>query len=516
MSKNKEFEDMNSSAAAAGGSERIAKQHAQGKLTATERVEALSDPGSFFEIDRFVTHRCHDFEMQERKALGDGVVAGLAQIAGRKVGIFAQDFTVLGGSLSWANSQKICKLMDHITQNPQPIIGLNDSGGARIQEGVESLAGYAEIFYRNVQMSGLVPQISLVMGPCAGGAVYSPALTDFIIMVKKTSHMFITGPEVIKEVTREEVTKDALGGSETHTSMSGVAHLEAENDLDALRISRQLLSYLPQSCFEKAQITTSSDPITRKTSEIESVLPESASRTYDVKKIITAIADDGILFELQPEHAKNIVIGFLRIGGESIGVVANQPKHLAGCLDINASIKAARFVRFCDAFNIPILTLVDVPGFLPGLQQELGGIIKHGSKLLFAFAEATVPRVTLILRKAYGGAYDVMNSKHIRSDFNFALPSAEVAVMGPDAAVNIVYRKELDSCSSDAERKDLRDKKIQEYRQKFASPWKCAELGFVDAVIAPEDVRTVLAQSFLRLRDKQRIRPNKIHANEPL
>jgi propionyl-CoA carboxylase beta chain len=516
MSKKSTFEEMNQQAFNAGGPERISKQHAQGKLTARERVDALCDTGTFFELDRFTTHRCHDFDMQERKALGDGLVSGLGQVAGRECGIFAQDFTVLGGSLSWANAQKICKVMDHIALNPKPLIGLNDSGGARIQEGVESLAGYAEIFYRNVQLSGLVPQISLILGPCAGGAVYSPALTDFIIMVKKTSHMFITGPEVIKEVTREEVTKDALGGSETHCQQSGVAHLEAENDLEAIKLCKQLLEFLPSSCHEKSPILNFNDPISRPTPEIEAVLPTIAAKTYDVKKVITCIADDGYFFEIQADHAKNIVIGFMRIAGESIGVVANQPKHLAGCLDINASLKAARFVRFCDSFNIPLLTLVDVPGFLPGLQQELGGIIKHGSKLLYAFAEATVPRCTLILRKAYGGAYDVMNSKHIRADFNFALPGAEVAVMGPDAAVNIIYRKELEQADSEASRKELRERLIQEYREKFASPWKCAELGFVDAVISPTEVRSVLAQSFSKLRNKKRTRLDKHHGNEPL
>src|SRR5512143_3471213 len=437
------LDEMNQRALEGGGKARIDKQHEGGKLTARERVDLLLDPGSFVEMGRFVTHRATEFGMADQKVLGDGVVTGFGLVDGRKVFVFAQDFTVFGGSLSGAYAQKICKLMDQAMKVGAPVIGLNDSGGARIQEGVESLAGYADIFLRNTLASGTVPQISAIMGPCAGGAVYSPAITDFILMVEGTSYMFITGPDVIKAVTHEEVTKEDLGGAHTHASKSGVCHLTAADDRTSIAQIRELLSFIPSNNQEDPPFKPSTDPPLREVPELDGMIPVESNKPYDVKDVIRAVVDEGQLFEIAPDYAANIVVGFARIAGRSVGVVANQPQVLAGVLDIDASMKAARFVRFCDCFNIPLVTFVDVPGFLPGTDQEDGAIIKHGAKLLFAFAEATVPKVTVILRKAYGGAYDVMASKHIRADVNLAFPTAEIAVMGPDGAVNIVYRNEI-------------------------------------------------------------------------
>ena len=493
------LEDLTARALAGGGKERVEKQHAAGKLTARERIDLLLDPGSFVEIDRLVTHRSTDFGMEKQKIPGDGVVTGYGTVDGRKVCVFAQDFTVFGGSLSGAYASKICKVMDMAMKVGAPVVGLNDSGGARIQEGVESLAGYADIFLRNTLASGVIPQISAIMGPCAGGAVYSPAITDFILMVEGTSYMFITGPDVIKTVTHEEVTKEDLGGALTHNSKSGVAHFASPDDRAALQTVRQLLSYLPSNNADDPPRIPCNDPIDREAPQLDALIPLESNRPYDIKEVITAVVDHGQLLEVHASYAMNMVCAFARIGGRPIGIVANQPAVLAGCLDIDASVKAARFVRFCDCFNIPLVTFVDVPGFLPGTDQEYGGIIKHGAKLLYAFAEATVPKITLITRKAYGGAYDVMASKHIRADINLAYPTAEIAVMGPDGAVNIIYRKEIDQSADPAATKA---RFVEEYRAKFANPFKAAELGFIDDVIHPRVTRHRIAHALDLLKDK--------------
>src|SRR5712671_4981034 len=493
-----------------GGEERVDKQHEEGKLTARERLELLLDPGSFVELDKFKVHRCDDFGMENKKILGDGVVTGYGTVEGRQVFVFAQDFTVFGGSLSGAYAEKICKVMDLAVATGCPVIGLNDSGGARIQEGVVSLAGYAEIFYRNVSASGVVPQLSAILGPCAGGAVYSPAITDFIVMTKGSSYMFITGPDVIKTVTHEEVTKDDLGGAQAHNARSGVAHFAAEDEPGAIRALRELLSYLPSNNLEDPPVVASEDPPDRRDESLKTIVPENPNRPYDIKEVIRAVVDDRHFLEVHEHFARNIVVGFARLGGRSVGVVANQPAVLAGVLDIDASRKGARFVRTCDAFNIPLITFVDVPGFLPGTAQEWGGIITHGAKLLYAFAEATVPKLTVITRKAYGGAYDVMASKHIRADVNLAWPTAEIAVMGPEGAVNIVFRRELEKGAK------TRDDLVQSYRNTFANPYKAAELGYVDEVILPEDTRPRLCRALQMLRTKRAEVPRRKHGNIPL
>jgi propionyl-CoA carboxylase beta chain len=507
------LDELNTKALEGGGKARVDKQHAAGKLTARERIDLLLDPGSFTEMDRFVTHRCSDFGMQDQKVLGDGVVTGHGTVDGRRVFVFAQDFTVFGGSLSGAYASKICKVMDLAMRVGAPVIGLNDSGGARIQEGVESLAGYADIFLRNTLASGVVPQISAVMGPCAGGAVYSPAITDFILMVENTSYMFITGPEVIKTVTHEEVTKEELGGAHAHAAKSGVAHFTSPDDRACIAKVRELLSFLPLNNTEDPPVIACHDPVDREVPELDELVPAESNKPYDMKKVITAVVDEGYFFEVHEQWAKNMVVGFARIGGRPVGIVANQPAYLAGVLDIDASIKAARFVRFCDCFNLPIVTWVDVPGFLPGVDQEHRGIIVHGAKLLYAFCEATVPKLTVITRKAYGGAYDVMSSKHVRGDVNLAFPTAEIAVMGPDGAVNIVYRKEIEE-AADGEK--ARADFSAEYRTKFANPYKAAELGFVDEVIHPRLVRKRLADSLVMLKNKRMDNPPRKHGNLPL
>jgi propionyl-CoA carboxylase beta chain len=505
--------DAEKAAFAAGGEARIAKQHQQGKLTARERIEALLDPGTFEEYDRLKTHRCTDFGMQDQKFPGDGVVTGHGLVGGRRVFVFSQDFTVFGGSLSGAFAEKVCKIMDLAMKVGAPVVGLNDSGGARIQEGVVSLAGYADIFLRNTLASGVIPQISGIFGPCAGGAVYSPAITDFTVMVENTSYMFITGPDVIRSVTHEEVTQEALGGARAHATKSGVAHLTAPDEHAAIDNIRELLSFLPQNRSERPPFSPTSDPIDRDCPKLDTFVPDNANKPYDIKGLIEEVADDQHFFEIQPAWARNMVIGFARLGGRPVGIVANQPMVLAGCLDIDASIKAARFVRFCDAFNIPLVTFVDVPGFLPGTTQEWGGIIKHGAKLLYAFAEATVPKVTLITRKAYGGAYDVMASKHIRADVNYAYPTAEIAVMGPDGAVNIIHRHTLQKAQDpEARRAEL----VEEYRDTFANPFRAAELGYIDAIIHPRETRRRLIASLEMLKDKVEESPMKKHGNIPL
>ena len=505
--------DLDAKAVAGGGPERREKQHQQGKLTARERIELLLDPGSFIEMDRFVTHRCVDFGMADKKFPGDGVVTGHGTVDGRTIYVFAQDFTVFGGSLSGAFAQKICKVMDLAVKTGAPVVGLNDSGGARIQEGVESLAGYAEIFWRNTQASGVVPQISLILGPCAGGAVYSPAITDFVIMAQQTSFMFITGPDVIKTVTHETVSQEDLGGAVRHATTSGVAHFAADDEKAAIATARVLLGFMPSNNLDSPPRLATQDPIDRKDEKLKSVVPEDPSKPYDMKDVIHAVVDDGIFFEVHERYARNILCGFARINGQSVGVVGNQPAFLAGCLDIDASVKAARFVRFCDCFNIALVTFVDVPGFLPGTAQEYGGIIRHGAKLLYAYAEATVPKVTVITRKAYGGAYDVMSSKHIRGDMNFAWPSAEIAVMGPDGAVNIIYRQELLKAKDPAAE---RAKLTEHYRETFANPFKAAELGYIDEVILPEDTRQRIARSLEILKGKREVAPSRKHGNLPL
>jgi len=501
-------------AARGGGPERIDKQHAAGKLTARERVELLLDPGSFVEVDALVTHRCRDFGMDEKTIPGDGVVAGYGTIDGRLVYLFAQDFTVFGGSLSETNAEKICKVMDLAMENGAPLIGLNDSGGARIQEGVASLGGYADIFLRNTLASGVVPQISAIMGPCAGGAVYSPAITDFVFMVEGTSYMFVTGPEVIRTVTHEEVTKEELGGAGTHSRKSGVAHFTVANDAACLAAIRELLSYLPSNNLDDPPPGRSDDDPNREDPALDALVPPDPNKPYDIKKLIAAVVDDGRLFEVHADYARNLVVGFARLGNRSVGVVANQPAYLAGVLDIDASLKGARFVRFCDAFNLPLVTFEDVPGFLPGTQQEFGGIIKHGAKLLYAFAEATVPKITVIVRKAYGGAYCVMASKHIRTDVNLAYPTAEIAVMGPEGAVNILYKRELDQGGEDGAA--LRAELVAEYRAKFSNPFVAAERGFVDAVIEPRTTRPQLVRALRQLAAKRATMPAKKHGNIPL
>ena len=497
-----------------GGRDRIEKQHAAGKLTARERIELLLDAGSFVEIDALVTHRCRDFGMDKVSIPGDGVVCGYGTVAGRLVYVFAQDFTVFGGSLSETNAAKICKVMDLAVENGAPIIGLNDSGGARIQEGVASLGGYADIFLRNTLASGVVPQISAILGPCAGGAVYSPAITDFIFMVEGTSYMFVTGPEVIRTVTHEQVTMEELGGASTHAAKSGVCHLTVPNDAACLAAIRELLSYLPSNNLDDPPAGASEDDPNRESEELDTLVPEDPNKPYDIKRLIAAVVDDGKFFEIHAQYARNIVVGFARIGNRSVGIVANQPAYLAGVLDIDASLKGARFVRFCDAFNIPLVTFEDVPGFLPGTAQEYGGIIKHGAKLLYAYAEATVPKVTVITRKAYGGAYCVMSSKHLRTDVNFAYPTAEIAVMGPEGAVNILYKRELDEAGADGPQ--VRAEKVAEYREKFSNPYIAAERGFVDAIIAPRRTRPEIVRALRQLGSKRSSVPPKKHGNIPL
>ena len=504
-----QLEEKRAAAALGGGQERIDKQHARGKLTARERVELLLDEGSFEEWDTFVEHRCTDFGMQDNKVLGDGVVTGYGTINGRMVFVYSQDFTVFGGSLSETHAETICKVMDQAMKVGAPVIGINDSGGARIQEGVVSLGGYAEVFQRNQLASGVVPQISLVMGPCAGGAVYSPAMTDFIFMVKDTSYMFVTGPDVVKTVTHETVTDEELGGAVTHSTISGVCDCAYDNDVEALLMTRRFINYLPSNNREKAPFRPTPDSADRMEMSLDTLIPNNPNKPYDMKEAIHKIVDDNEFWELQPDHAKNIVIGFARMDGNPVGIVANQPLVQAGCLDIKSSIKAGRFVRFCDAFNIPIITLVDVPGFMPGSAQEYGGIIKHGAKLLFAYAEATVPKVTIITRKAYGGAYDVMASKHLRGDVNLAWPSAEIAVMGPKGAVEIIFRKYSGDEEKIAER-------TEEYREKFANPFIAASRGYIDDVIAPHATRKRVCRSLAMLREKKLENPWRKHDNIPL
>ena len=504
-----ELEERRALARMGGGEKRIAAQHAKGKLTARERIDLLLDEGSFEEWDMFVEHRCNDFGMAGQKVPGDGVVTGWGTVNGRLVFVFSQDFTVFGGSLSEPHAEKICKIMERAMQVGAPVIGINDSGGARIQEGVASLAGYAEVFQRNVLASGVVPQISMVMGPCAGGAVYSPAMTDFIFMVKDSSYMFVTGPDVVKTVTHEVVTHEQLGGAITHTSKSGVADLAFENDVEAIAELRRFIDFLPASNREKPPVLATSDPADRIEPSLDNLIPDNPNKPYDIKELIEKVVDEGHFFELQPAYAGNIVIGFARMEGHTVGIVANQPMVLAGCLDIDASKKAARFVRFCDCFNIPIVTFVDVPGFLPGTTQEYGGIIKHGAKLLFAYAEATVPKVTVITRKAYGGAYDVMSSKHIRGDVNYAWPTAEIAVMGPKGAVEIIFRGDLDDPAKIEAR-------TEEYRTRFANPFVAAQRGFVDEVIRPHNTRRRVCGALRMLRGKELQNPWKKHDNIPL
>src|SRR5437868_4130729 len=511
--KFKELKRRNAAAEEGGGAQRRERQHKEGKMSARERIEFLLDEGTFEETDKFVTHRSQDFGMAEQKPLGDGFITGHGRIEGRLVFVFAQDFTVFGGSLSEANAAKIVKIMDLAAKVGAPLIGLNDSGGARIQEGVMSLAGYADIFLRNTLYSGVVPQISAIMGPCAGGAVYSPAITDFIVMVNKTSYMFITGPDVIKTVTHEDVTKDELGGAHTHNETSGVAHFLANDDAECLALVRELLTFLPSNNLDDPPRKPSADPVDRENHELDAIVPAQSNLPYDIKDVIHEVVDEGYFFEVQEHYAKNIVVGFARMDGRPVGIVANQPAFLAGTLDINASMKGARFVRFCDCFNLPLLTFEVVPGFLPGTNQEYGGIIKHGAKLLFAFAEATVPKVTVITRKAYGGAYCVMASKHIRTDVNYAWPTAEIAVMGPEGAVDIVYRRELENAPKPEE---LRVQKIEEFRDRFANPYVAAERGFVDAVIQPRETRRRVIQALAMLQNKRDKNPPRKHGNIPL
>jgi propionyl-CoA carboxylase beta chain len=513
-----------------GGPERRARQHEQGKLSARERIDLLLDEGTFEETDKFVTHRCTDFGMAEKRVPGDGFVTGYGKVEGRTVFVFAQDFTVFGGSLSESNAAKIVKLMDMAMRVGAPMVGLNDSGGARIQEGVVSLAGYADIFLRNTLASGVIPQISAVLGPCAGGAVYSPAITDFTLMVDKTSYMFVTGPDVIKTVTHEEVTKEKLGGATTHNEVSGVAHFMAHNDRECIAMIRELLSFMPSNNLDDPPRRPCSDPSDRADRELDTIVPAESNQPYDIKTVIERLVDNAYFFEVHEHFARNIVIGFARMSGRPVGVIANQPAFLAGVLDIDASVKAARFVRFCDAFNIPLITLEDVPGFLPGVQQEYGGIIRHGAKLLFAFAEATVPKLTVITRKAYGGAYCVMSSKHIRTDVNLAWPTAEIAVMGPEGAVNIVYGRELELALKEAEGREgplsdehraellaaIRSEKVHEFREQFANPYVAAERGYVDAVILPRETRRLLIAALEMLDGKRDKNPPKKHGNIPL
>ncbi|MDA3816756.1 MAG: acyl-CoA carboxylase subunit beta [Prolixibacteraceae bacterium] len=502
------FEHKKAEALAGGGPERIKKYEATGRLTARQRIDLFFDPGTFNEFDRMVTHRCTNFGMEENKIPGDGVVAGYGKVNGRLVFAFAQDFTVFGGSLSRSNADKIIKVMKQALKMGAPIVGLNDSGGARIQEGVSSLAGYGDIFQLNVKASGVIPQISAIMGPCAGGAVYSPAITDFIFMVKNSSYMFVTGPDVIKTVTHEEVTKDELGGANTHNSKSGVAHFMGNNDEQTLIMIRELLGFLPSNNMDEAPVKHTSDPANRVDDDLQEFIPADPNKPYDMHHIIETVADDHYFFEVMPHYARNIITGYARLNGKTVGIVANQPESLAGVLDINSSLKAARFVRFCDAFNIPLVTFVDVPGFLPGTTQEYGGIIKHGAKLLYAYAEATVPKITVITRKAYGGAYDVMASKHLGADVNYAWPSAEIAVMGPAGAVNIIFRNEKDETA--------KEKQVENYRDNFANPYKAAELGYLDEIIYPKETRSKLIAALDMAQTKRDDTPPKKHGNIPL
>ena len=506
--KYKLFEEKSKIAELGGGEARIDRQHKAGRKTARERIKDLLDPESFVELDKFVTHRAKDFGIDKNKISGDGVVSGYGKIDGRLMYVFAQDFTVFGGTLSRANADKIIKVMKLAMKMGAPVIGLNDSGGARIQEGVESLAGYADIFYLNTIASGVVPQISAILGPCAGGAVYSPAITDFIMMVKDTSYMFVTGPDVIKTVTHEEVTKEDLGGAMTHNSKSGVAHLIADDDEKAMMMLRELMSFLPSNNMEDPPIKPCTDDVNREDEKLQTIVPEDPNKPYDIKDIINSVVDEHNFFEVMPYYAQNIITGFARFGGRPVGIVANQPANLAGVLDINSSVKGARFVRFCDAFNIPLITFVDVPGFLPGTTQEYGGIIKHGAKLLYAFAEATVPKITIITRKAYGGAYDVMSSKHIGADINYAYQSAEIAVMGADGAVNIIFRDKLTV--------EDRQKAVEDYKDNFASPYKAAEMGYIDEIIYPKQTRKKIVQALEMTQNKTTSNPPKKHGNIPL
>jgi propionyl-CoA carboxylase beta chain len=509
----KRTDELRKQALEGGGKARIKKLHAAGKMTARERIEILVDGGSFDEIDMFVQHNCSHFGMEEKKIPGDGVVTGFGRIDGRPVAIFSQDFTVFGGSLGTAHAGKICKIMDHAVRLGIPVIGLNDSGGARIQEGVESLGGYADIFLRNTLASGVIPQISVIMGPCAGGAVYSPAITDFVMMIEGTSHMFVTGPNVLKEVTHEQVSFEELGGARVHSETSGVAHFRAPNEAEGLSRIRTLLSYLPQNNTEEPPVLPTEDEPNRADEKLDSIVPSDPSRPYNMREVIESVADSGSFFEVHADYAKNLIVGFGRLNGRSVGIVAQQPAVLAGCLDIKASIKGARFIRFCDAFNIPLITFEDVPGFLPGVNEEHGGIIRNGAKLLYAYCEATVPKITVITRKAYGGAYDVMSSKHIRGDMNYAWPTAEIAVMGPEGAVNIVFKDEIAKAKNPAK---LRKKLIREYREKFANPFIAAERGFLDDIIEPSSTRRRLVQALEVLRTKRDRNPPKKHGNLPL
>src|SRR5688572_7928354 len=513
MDRIKHLEELERRAEEGGGEERLRRHHEAGKLTARERIDLLFDAGSFQEVDKLVTHRCRDFGMENQIVPGDGVVAGVGRVDGRVVYAFAQDFTVFGGSLSETNAAKIVKIMDLAMKMGAPVVGLNDSGGARIQEGVLSLGGYADIFLRNTLASGVIPQISAIMGPCAGGAVYSPAITDFTVMVEETSYMFVTGPDVIRTVTHEDVTKEELGGAMTHNATSGVAHFAAPDDRECLRLIRDLLGYLPSNNLDEAPRRETADPLDREDASLDAIVPASPNQPYDMLDLVHAIADEGAFLEVHRHYARNIVVGFARLGGRSVGIVANQPAHLAGTLDIDASVKAARFVRFCDAFNIPLVTFEDVPGFLPGTRQEYGGIIRHGAKLLFAFAEATVPKLTVITRKAYGGAYCVMSSKHIRTDVNYAWPTAEIAVMGAEGAVNILYKRELEVAADVAAARAAR---IAEYREKFANPYIAAQRGFVDEVIQPRQTRAKLITALAALASKREKNPPKKHGNIPL
>jgi len=516
----KELEKRRGEALLGGGQERIDKQHRDGKLTAHERIDLLIDPGTFVEVDRFVTHRCTDFGMAEKKFYGDGVVTGYGKVEGRLVYVFSQDFTVFGGALGMAFAEKICKVMDLAMKTGAPVIGLNDSGGARIQEGVESLAGYAYIFLRNVLASGVIPQISAIMGPCAGGAVYSPAMTDFILMTRKTSYMHITGPDVIRAALKKTetadgkpITSELLGGSQVHMTKSGVAHFSGQDDADTIRLVKELLRFLPQNNREKPPLGPCDDDPNRMDESLKALIPEDSKKTYDMRRVILAVVDHGHFLEVQKEHARNIIVGFARFGGASTGIVANQPNWIAGSLDPDSSVKAARFVRFCDCFNIPIVTFVDVPGFLPGMDMEERGIIRHGAKLLYAFCEATVPKVTIITRKGYGGAYDVMSSKHIRGDFNYCYPTAEIAVMGAEGAVNIISRGEIKNSKTPEE---TRRHLVAQYQEKFASPYKAAELGYVDEIIEPEETRPKVIQALETLKTKVDTNPWRKHGNMPL
>ena len=502
------FEEKNKKAETGGGEEKIEKIHKAGRKTARERILTLLDPNTFVEFDKLVTHRCNDFGMNKNKIAGDGMITGYGKIDGRIAFVFAQDFTVFGGTMSRANADKVVKVMDMALKTGAPIIGLNDSGGARIQEGVESLAGYADIFYRNVMASGVVPQISAIFGPCAGGAVYSPAMTDFILMVKDTSYMFVTGPEVIKTVTHEEVTMNDLGGAMTHNTRSGVAHFVADNDEQVLMMIRELMSFLPSNNMEDPPMQPCTDDIMRQDEKLQNIVPVDPNKPYDMKELITEVIDNHNFFEVMPFYAQNIITGFARLGGRPVGIVANQPAFLAGVLDINSAVKGARFVRFCDCFNIPLITFEDVPGFLPGTTQEYGGIIKHGAKLLYAFCEATVPKVTVITRKAYGGAYCVMSSKHIGGDMNFAYPTAEIAVMGPEGSVNIIHKGKLSE--------EKRAEAVENYRETFANPYKAAELGYVDEIIYPKQTRPKLIQALELTQNKSKTNPPKKHGNIPL